>query len=66
MNQLEPKYIRAVERIWSAILQSQYNPLRLANQEQLKLYFCIGRHISENSRTGAIGGPEPWVSSVSN
>ena len=55
MNKIEQKYLQAVEQIKSAILQSQYNAIRLANQEQLKLYFSIGRYISENSRSGYWG-----------
>ncbi len=55
MDKIEPKYIQAVELIKKAILQSQYNAIRLANQEQLKLYFGIGRYISENSRSGYWG-----------
>ena len=47
--------LQAVELIKKAILQSQYNAIRLANQEQLKLYFGIGRYISENSRNGFWG-----------
>ncbi len=37
------------------ILQSRYNAIRIANQEQLKLYFDIGRYNSENSRSGYWG-----------
>ena len=55
MDKIDPKYLQAVELIKTAILQSQYNAIRLANQEQLKLYFVIGRYISENSRTGYWG-----------
>ena len=55
MDRIEPKYLKAVELIKTAILQSQYNAIRLANQEQLKLYFGIGRYISENSRSGFWG-----------
>ena len=55
MNKIEQKYLQAVEQIKTAILQSQYNAIRLANQEQLKLYFGIGRYISENSRSGYWG-----------
>jgi predicted nuclease of restriction endonuclease-like (RecB) superfamily len=55
MDKIEPKYLQAVELIMKAILQSQYNAIRLANQEQLKLYFGIGRYISENSRKGFWG-----------
>ena len=55
MDKIEPKYIQAVELIKKAILQRQYNAIRLANQEQLKLNFGIGRYISENSRNGFWG-----------
>ena len=37
MNSIENKYLQAVEQIKTAILQSQYKAIRLANQEQLKL-----------------------------
>lgn len=55
MNSIENKYLQAVEQIKIAILQSQYKAIRMANQEQLKLYFSIGRFISANSRTGYWG-----------
>ena len=55
MDKIEPKYLQAVELIKKAILQSQYNAIRLANQEQLQLYYAIGRYISENSRSGYWG-----------
>lgn len=55
MNTIEPRYIQAVELIKQAILQSQYNAIRLANREQIKLYFGIGRYISQNSRNGFWG-----------
>lgn len=55
MDRIEPKYLLAVEVIKKAILQSQYNAIRLANQEQLQLYYAIGKYISENSRTGYWG-----------
>ena len=55
MDKIEPKYLQAVEQIKKAILQSQYNAVRLANQEQLKLYLGIGRYISDNSRSGFWG-----------
>ena len=54
-NKIEPKYLQAVELIKKAILQSQYNAVRLANQEQLKLYYGVGRYISANSRNGFWG-----------
>ena len=38
MEKIEPKYIQAVELIKTAILQSQYNAIRLANSQcQLKV-----------------------------
>lgn len=55
MEKIGHKYLQAVDLIKKAILQSQYNAIRLANQEQLKLYFSIGRYISENSRRGFWG-----------
>ena len=55
MDKIEPKYLQAVELIKTAILQSQYNAIRLANQEQLQLYYAIGQYISENSRNGYWG-----------
>lgn len=55
MEKVAPKYLQAVELIKTAILETQYNAVRLANQEQLMLYFSIGRYISENSRSGFWG-----------
>ncbi len=55
MDKIEPKYLQAVELSKKAILQSQYNAIRLVNREQLQLYFGIGRYISENSRNGFWG-----------
>lgn len=56
---LDKKYSIAVQTIKSAILQSQYQAVKIINKEQLALYFGIGRYISQNSRnehwgTGAI------------
>ena len=48
-------YIEAVKRIKTAILQSRYMAARLANTEQLKLYFSIGAYVSVNSREGKWG-----------
>ena len=52
-------YQGAVDIIKTAILQSQARAAKAVNQEQLALYFGIGRYISENTRnknwgTGAI------------
>ena len=52
-------YKNAVDIIKTAILQSQARAAKAVNQEQLALYFGIGRYISENTRnknwgTGAI------------
>lgn len=55
METTKLKYLQAVDLIKTAILQSQYNAIRLANQEQLKLYYSIGQYISENSRSGYWG-----------
>ena len=49
----------AVKVIKTAILQSQARAVKVVNQEQLALYFGIGRYISDNTRnknwgTGAI------------
>ena len=53
------QYQNAVDVIKTAILQSQARAAKAVNQEQLALYFGIGRYISENTRkknwgTGAI------------
>lgn len=50
----------AVQQIKSAILKSQARAVQMINQEQLSLYYGIGRYVSEHSRkgywgTGAIG-----------
>lgn len=50
----------AVRLIKNAILQSQARAIQMVNQEQLSLYYGIGRYVSEHSRkgywgTGAIG-----------
>lgn len=49
----------AVDVIKDAILKSQLRAVKLVNQEQLALYYGIGRYVSENTRnknwgTGAI------------
>lgn len=59
MKSLETKYTIAVQAIKTAILQSQYQAIKLVNKEQLSLYYAIGHYISRNSRnnywgTGAI------------
>ena len=40
-----------VQVIKSAILQSQQRALKAINQEQLALYYGVGRYISTNTRT---------------
>ena len=45
----------AIREIKSAILQSRYQAARLANGEQLKLYFRIGGYVSANTRQGKWG-----------
>ena len=49
----------AVRQIKTAILQSQVRAVQMVNQEQLSLYYGIGRYVSQNSGkdfwgTGAI------------
>ena len=40
----------AVQTIKTAILQSQARAVKGVNQEQLALYYGVGRYISENTR----------------
>lgn len=54
-EKLTPQYNDAVKQIKKAILQSQAKALASVNQEQLALYFGIGRYISQNSRSGFWG-----------
>ena len=49
------EYDGAVQIIKAAILRSQYAAARSVNEEQLKLYFGIGKYISLNSRKGFWG-----------
>ncbi|MDR1603943.1 MAG: PDDEXK nuclease domain-containing protein [Gracilibacteraceae bacterium] len=49
------KYKDAVLSIKNAILQSRYQAARLANREQLMLYYSIGRYVSDNTRSGKWG-----------
>ena len=44
-----------VQRIKSAILQSQYETGRVANSNQLALYYGIGSYVSANTRSGKWG-----------
>lgn len=57
--QLTSKLSVAVQTIKTAILQSQARAVKGVNQEQLALYYGVGRYISENTRnkkwgTGAL------------
>lgn len=52
---LETEYNIAVQTIKTAILQSQYQAVKLVNKEQLALYYGIGRYISQKSRNGYWG-----------
>ena len=45
----------AVHQIKAAILRSQARSVQYINQEQLSLYFGIGRYVSEHSRNGFWG-----------
>jgi predicted nuclease of restriction endonuclease-like (RecB) superfamily len=48
-------YTAAIRQIKKTILQSRYLAARLANGEQLKLYFHIGGYVSTNTREGKWG-----------
>jgi predicted nuclease of restriction endonuclease-like (RecB) superfamily len=50
MEQNIQKYQNAVDIIKTAILQSQARAAKAVNQEQLALYFGIGRYVSANTR----------------
>ncbi len=54
-EKLSPKYNEAVQQIKAAILKSQAKALAGVNQEQLALYYGIGRYISFNTREGVWG-----------
>lgn len=54
-EKLSTQYNDAVKQIKTAILQSQAKALKGVNQEQLALYYGIGRFISQNSRAGFWG-----------
>ena len=54
-EKLSTQYNNAVQQIKTAILRSQAKALADINQEQLALYFGIGRYISQNSRAGFWG-----------
>ena len=45
------KLSNAVQVIKDAILQSQQRALKMVNQEQLALYYGVGRYVSANTRT---------------
>ena len=51
MIHTKDKLASAVQVIKDAILQSQQRALCAVNQEQLALYYGIGRYISANTRT---------------
>ena len=48
--QLSSELRTAVQTIKTAILQSQARAVKGVNQEQLALYYGVGRYISENTR----------------
>ena len=50
MNQNIETYKNAVDIIKTAILQSQARAAKAVNQEQLALYYGIGRYVSANTR----------------
>ena len=54
-EKLSTQYNDPVKQIKTALLQSQAKALKGVNQEQLALYYGIGRFISQNSRAGFWG-----------
>ena len=54
-NETIYRYDSAVQQIKTAILRSQAKALSSVNQEQLALYYGIGRYLSRNSRSGFWG-----------
>ena len=54
-EKLDLTYNDAVQAIKQAILSSQLRATRHVNEEQLALYFGIGKYISENTREGKWG-----------
>lgn len=54
-EKLNPTYNYAVKAIKQAILESQLRAARHVNEEQLALYFGIGKYISDNTREGQWG-----------
>lgn len=54
-EKLSTRYNDAVQQIKAAILRSQAKALAGVNQEQLALYYGIGRYISFNTRKGFWG-----------
>ena len=54
-EKLSPQYNAAVQQIKMAILRSQAKALSGVNQEQLALYYGIGRYVSFNTREGYWG-----------
>lgn len=54
-DKLSMQYNDAVQQIKLAILRSQAKALAGVNQEQLALYYGIGRYISQNTRQGVWG-----------
>ena len=50
MEQSIKTYQNAVDVIKTAILQSQARAVKAVNQEQLALYYGIGRYVSANTR----------------
>lgn len=54
-EKLSTQYNEAVQQIKTAILRSQAKALSGVNQEQLALYYGIGRYVSYNTREGFWG-----------
>jgi hypothetical protein len=58
MNLAQSNYseiLEAVKAIKNAVLVSRYNAAKLANREQLSLYYNVGEYISVHSRNAKWG-----------
>lgn len=54
-DKLSVTYNDAVQKIKQAILESQWRATQHINEEQLALYYGIGKFISQHTRTGVWG-----------
>lgn len=55
MDKISAQYNEAVQKIKSAILQSQLEAAKAVNQRALALYYGVGKYVSDNTRNGKWG-----------